>query len=400
MNKYSNILKMINLADVCWQTLLDNNLSNVIVNYKDGKYYTDSGHSFYNMVSVSYLGLETSEIIKEEECKTLKNPLNINIPTSKLRIKSKLFYNVEKELSEYFDAIALLGSSCSALSEGILPLIASGALTNNIKPLMIFDQFCHFSMNITKPGCGDETKVVTAKHNDMDFLEEACKNNDWVAYIADGAYSMGGHTPMEKLVELQKKYNLFLYIDDSHSLTAYGDKGYGYVRSFMKEINEKTIFTYSLYKSFGAAGGMSLVNKSNTRNIKLIERYAGPIAWSQPPTVSALGRIKGSLKVHRTEEINIRQQRLNENLELFDSLVETAQKGSKLPIRLVLIGNEESTLKVSKNLFDNGFYVSAVFFPIVQKGKAGLRVMMNSEIDKKDLKKLCSLINENLLKYK
>ena len=35
---------------------------------------------------------------------------------------------------------------------------------------MVFDKFAHFSMDYIKPICGDETQVLTAPHNDMNFL--------------------------------------------------------------------------------------------------------------------------------------------------------------------------------------------------------------------------------------
>ena len=247
--------------------------------------------------------------------------------------------------------------------------------------------------------CCETYKVVTAPHNDMEFLEEICQKNECVAYVCDGAYSMGGHAPVEQLVELQKKYNLFLYIDDSHSLSAYGPKGYGYARSFIGEINNRTILVYSLFKSFGVIGGMVLLNKDNDNNCKLVQRYAGPMAWSQPITSYALGGIIGALKIHKSKELKERQNKLYDNLAVFDSLVDTKEKGSSLPIRLVFVGEEENSLKISKDVYSKGYYVSAVFFPIVPRGKAGLRVMVNANIKKEELVNMCNIINENLVTY-
>ena len=399
MNNFSNLQKMVKTAEPCWDTLLEYGLSEITTEYRDGKYYNENGLSFINMVSCSYLGLEQHPLIDNEMIKAIRDPRNLKISTSRLRIKSRLIDEVEQELSDYFQAQTLVAPSCAALSEGILPMLAAGILTDDIKPVMVFDRFCHFSMNIVKPICADETKVIVAPHNDIEFLEEICKNCECVAYIADGAYSMGGHTPLAELLALQEKYNLFLYFDDSHSLTAYGKKGYGYIRGQLDSLNSKTLIVYSLNKSFGVSGGMALFAYSD-KTLQQIQRYGGPIAWSQPLSAPALGGIKGALAIHRSSELELRQERLQQNLKFFDQNIHTRQAGNPLPIRLIDIGNEQTALKIAANLFENGFYVSAVFFPIVPKNEAGLRLMLNSEINQSDLQKLCALMNQNLLDYK
>lgn len=98
----------------------------------------------------------------------------------------------EESLSDLFNCHALTTLSCSAASAGILPIISSGALTEGIPPIVVYDKFAHYSMNHIKPSCAAETEVITAAHNDMNFLEDICKKHDTVAYVADGAYSMGG----------------------------------------------------------------------------------------------------------------------------------------------------------------------------------------------------------------
>lgn len=82
-------------------------------------------------------------------------------------------------------------------------------------------------MNHIKAACADETDVVTCPHNDMNYLEDLCKTNRRIAYIADGVYSMGGGANIEAIKYLKNRYGLFTYLDDSHSLSATGDQGQG-----------------------------------------------------------------------------------------------------------------------------------------------------------------------------
>src|SRR3546814_17889678 len=92
---------------------------------------------------------------------------------------------------------------------GALPLIASGHLTGGVKPVVAFDRLCHASLAYHKPVVAAETEVVTVDHNDLSALESLCEAKGCVAYICDGVYSMGGEAPLQALMRLQERYNLF-----------------------------------------------------------------------------------------------------------------------------------------------------------------------------------------------
>ncbi|WP_341538419.1 aminotransferase class I/II-fold pyridoxal phosphate-dependent enzyme, partial [Pseudomonas viridiflava] len=104
----------------------------------------------------------------------------------------------------------------------------------------------------------------------MEQLETLCKAHDRVAYVADGVYSMGGMADIESLIYLKEKYGLFLYLDDSHAISALGVGGTGYARSKLDELDGNTIIVASLGKAFGASGGVAMLG--NDRQKKLIHR--------------------------------------------------------------------------------------------------------------------------------
>jgi 7-keto-8-aminopelargonate synthetase-like enzyme len=59
-----------------------------------------------------------------------------------------------------------------------------------------------------------------------------------------------------------------------------------------------------------------------------------------------------------------------------------------------MIGNEGRTSEVSGEIFRRGFYTSPVFFPVTERGKAGLRVMIRADNNLDDLATFCSAIEE------
>ena len=143
---------------------------------------------------------------------------------------------------------------------------------------MVFDKQSHYSMNHIKAACADETEVKTAPHNDLSFIEDLCKKRKYVAYIADGIYSMGGVADVEGLLYLKARYGLFLYMDDSHALSAFGEKGYGFIRPYMRALDDQTLIVASLGKSFGASGGLIMFGTEQQKS--LMYRYGGPSNWS------------------------------------------------------------------------------------------------------------------------
>ena len=89
---------------------------------------------------------------------------------------------------------------------------------------------------------------------------------------------MGGLTPVEDLVALQDRYGLFLFFDDSHSLSIMGRHGEGYVRSRI-DMNPLTMIVASLGKAFGTSGGIAMLGDED--HFDFLYRNAGPVAWSQ-----------------------------------------------------------------------------------------------------------------------
>ncbi|NRA59576.1 MAG: aminotransferase class I/II-fold pyridoxal phosphate-dependent enzyme [Psychrobium sp.] len=391
-NQFINTHKIINIGDQSWQKADNNGLLNIAVQHGQAPFLQcENGHEFINMCSCSYLGLDVHPKIVQGAISAMEKHGTLLISTSRLRIHLSYIEEVESVLSDLVQAKSITTLSCGSASSGILPVLASGHLTGGIQPLMIFDKNCHFSMNHIKPVCGDETQVLTCAHNDVDFIESQCQKGGPVVYVADGAYSMGGHTPIKELLELQEKYGLYLYFDDSHSFSVIGETGAGFVRSHMDEVSERTIIVASLGKAFGATGGIVMMNEKT--NLKLIERFGGPMGWSQSINVAAMGAIMASAEIHKSPELGQLQNKLRQNIKLFDNTINTVNADTPLPIRVVPIPSPEHAIECSKFIFDHGFYSSAVFFPIIARGTAGLRVMPRADLEAKDIERFNQVLN-------
>jgi 7-keto-8-aminopelargonate synthetase-like enzyme len=396
IHRFRNNAKAIPLGDRAWQDAADHGLLDIPGRRGPDDRVIDrrTGRAFVNLSSCAYLGLQAHPALLEATVRALREEGLYAISMSRLRVHTALLDDAEAELSELWGAEVVLATSASAATAGVLPLIASGHLTYDGLPrVMVFDKYCHFSMNLAKPICADESTVLTAPHNDLDFIEDACKRHARVAYVADGAYSTGGSAVVEGLLDLQDRYGLFLYFDDSHSFSIRGDRGQGLVRSRLgAEMNPLTVVAGSLAKAFGASGGAIMLGAKKKRDI--LCRHGGPIAWSNAPSIPSLAATMASTAIHRSPELSELQGKLAQNVALFDELVATGERGNGLNIRLVPIGDEAATVECSGRILERGYYTSAVFFPIVERGKAGLRVMIRADNRREDIAELAGIVRE------
>lgn len=337
------------------------------------------GHRFINLCSCSYLGLTGHPAIIEGAISALRTQQSIDLPTSRIRLRLNLLDDFEVQLTNLFGVRTISAVTCSAATAGVLPLIASGHIYGDGEPrVMAFDRFAHFSMSLIKPICADESEVLNTPHNDMDFLEDLCKKHRRVAYICEGVYSMGGVAPIADLLALQDRYGLFLFIDDSHSLSLWGEKGCGYARSMMASVNPLTVIVASLGKGFGTSGGIIMLGDEKSEPV--LTRFGGPLAWSQGLNVPSIGASMASVRLHFSSELMDLQRRLQANIALFDSLFDGGLPSDSFPLKVIHVGEAEKAVRAAQEILDRGFYTSPVFFPIVQRGDAGLRIMLRADI--------------------
>lgn len=392
---FSNYRKAIALGDHDWQIAESGKISGLNVEIRRPNLLLDQhGRQFHHFCTTSYLGLDHHPALLEGAINALRDTGSLRVANSRNRCKLAILEHYESELSHLFDAVCLSSLSCSAASIGVLPLLASGVFTHNRPPVMVFDHLAHYSMSHLKASCADETQVLTCPHNDMDFLESVCQRHATVAYIADGAYSMGGVANLDGLLYLKDRYGLFLYVDDSHALSTVGLNGAGLVRPRMPALEDDCLIVASLANAFGASGGLVMVG--NLRQKTLIQRHGGPSNCSQSLNCAAIGAGRASIELHRSAAFSAIQKQLQANIALFDSLISTEQHGSSMAIRLISCGQASKANRVAIELAESGFFTRAVFFPVVAQGKAAIKITLRADMQASLIRRFCEAVTELL----
>ncbi len=349
------------------------------------------GPKVVDFVRCSYLGLDNHPDIAAGAARAVNEAGSLHWSCARTRLNFGILGELEENLSDLFHARVVTFTTVLAANMSALPLLASGHLTAGQKPLIVFDRLAHATLAHHKATVSGETSVETIRHNDLTTLEALCRTHKTVAYVCDGVYSMGGSAPLAELRVLQEKYGLFLYIDDAHGISIVGENGSGFARATFKELGERTIVAASLGKGFGASGGMLMLGTAAQE--LLFRRFSIAHAFSASLNTAAIGAAEASARIHRTEELVKRQDTLRQNLALLDQLIPTRDMASDLPIRTIRLGDELLSVAAARQLLQLGFYTSAIFFPTISRGEAGLRICLTASHTQSQIRDICAAID-------
>nr|MBP9674017.1 aminotransferase class I/II-fold pyridoxal phosphate-dependent enzyme [Bacteriovoracaceae bacterium] len=123
---------------------------------------------------------------------------------------------------------------------------------------LLTDEDAIFSDRLIHASLIDGIRLCKAKrfpyeHCDMKDLEDKLKNNSAriKMIVTDGVFSMDGDmAPVDKLVELAKKYQALLVVDDSHATGFIGKTGRG-THEYFNVMKDVDIITTTFGKALG-----------------------------------------------------------------------------------------------------------------------------------------------------
>ena len=267
------------------------------------------------------------------------------------------------------------------------------ALTNE-NDIIFSDQLNHASIidgtRISK------AKVRVYKHKDtidlenliLDELESNKEGNLFI--VTDGVFSMDGDiAPLPELVEIAKKYNCCLIIDDAHATGVIGKSGKGTVEYFrdktgidLTEYVDLQIGTLS--KALASEGGFVtgkqvyidyLINKSR------------PFIFStalSPATIASANAALSMLKENSEEYLS----NLNENTKLMRKLLSEGGLNiveGETPIIPIIVGPAELANRLSDELKKERILVSSIRPPSVPKDMSRLRLTIIATHTKEEI---------------
>ena len=225
------------------------------------------------------------------------------------------------------------------------------------------------------------------KHSDMADLEEklkAAQDARTRLVFTDGVFSMEGDVArLADILELARKYDAIVAVDDSHATGVLGDTGRG-TPEHAGVLGEVDIVTSTLGKALGgAAGGFTA---SSAALCDYLTQRSRPQLFSNALPCTVAGSALAAVRYLRAHPERVTA--LHDSARYFrEKLVELGFKPLEgdTPIIPVILGETAKAIQMSNMLLDEGVFVTGFGYPVVPKGQARVRCQVSAGHTREDL---------------
>lgn len=351
-----------------------------------------NGKKVVMLASNNYLGMSNHPMVKKAAIEAIKE-YGYGMASVRFICGTQTIHlELEKKISKFVGTEdTILFSSAFAANNAFFASLTNEKLGyENYRDVIYTDGLNHASiidgMRLCKPETTDK-KIY--KNNDVEQLEqllEADKNSDYRFKIiaTDGVFSMeGSYAQLAKLVELANRYNAILFVDDCHAIGVVGKTGRGTPEKFgvLKKVD---VLTGTLGKAIGGALGGYV--SGSKKMVEYLRQKARPYTFSNslPPSV-VMASIAAFDLLSKDKSI---VTKLHENTAYFRKEIKSLGfhilEGDH-PIVPIMLGEASVAQEMSKAMLKAGVYVKGLWFPVVPKGEARLRVQISAALSKKDI---------------
>ena len=209
--------------------------------------------------------------------------------------------------------------------------------------------------------------------------------------MSDAVFSMDGDlAPVTQISALCQQHDAWFMLDDAHGFGVLGAHGAGTAEEYSLDQTQLPIYMATLGKAMGVFG--AFVAGSDALIETLIQKARAFVYTTAMPPALAQATLM-SLKIAREE--SWRREKLKQLIAQFRTGAEQlglSLMASQTAIQPVLVGDNETALKISQALEQQGILVTAIRPPTVPEGTARLRITLCAEHDEKDVQRLLSVL--------
>lgn len=341
--------------------------------------------------SNNYLGLTAHPKVKEAARKAIEKYGTGCSGSRYLTGTLDLHIELEARLAKYMGKEAcLLFSTGYQTAQGIIPtLVQRGEYVVTDKD----NHACIVAGYVMAKGLFAE--FVRYKHNDMKDLERVISRlpaGSGKLIVSDGVFSTSGDiVNLPDLVQVAKKYNARILIDDAHAIGVIGKGGRGTASHFSleKEV-DLTMGTFS--KTFASLGGFVV---SSERVINYLKHHSPALIFSASPTPASVASALAALDILEAEPERVDKLRRNAKKmrDGFKKLGFHIIDGIT-PIVPVIVGDDLLAFKFWRMLYDAGVFVNAFISPGVPPGMQMMRTSYMATHEDEHLDRILELFED------
>ena len=359
------------------------------IEYKTGKYLSIDGRNLLNFSSNDYLNISTDRDLLNEFIEKYKNHEEFILSSTSSRLltgTSTVYKKLENNLAKIFNKEACLifntGYQCNL---GVVSSLV------NRDDVIFSDKLNHAS--IIDGMRLSSTQFFRYKHFDYNNLEELLIKHRHeykkAIIISESVFSMDGDiADIRKLIELKKKYNCLLMIDEAHAFGIYGENLAG-IADRDNLLNDVDIITATLGKSFASMGAFCVSNR--TIIDYLINKANSFIFSTAIPPVNIMW--SNFLIEEKFNTVRQKAEKLNTLIKEAHNYIKDNGETQIVP---VIIGENNKTVKIAEQLRAKGFYVLPVRPPTVPVNTSRLRLSLTADITFDEFKTVIDMVKEVL----
>jgi 8-amino-7-oxononanoate synthase len=347
------------------------------------------GRELINFSSNDYLGLSRHPLLRER-AREWTERFGTSSAASRLVCGNiEPYESLERRLAKGKGArAALVFPSGFQANVALIPALCDRALFK-AEPLLFADKLNHASMHDGARAAG--LKQIRYRHRDLDHLETLLKKHADAPgprfLLSETVFSMDGDAAdVAGLIELARRFDAFLYLDDAHADGALGAEGFG----LAQRLPVPGLVMGAFSKAWAGVGGYAACS-SVTREW-LVNRCGG-IIYSTGLPPAALGAADAALEL--TPQLSEARETLAKNAARARAALAEAglsTLNSTTHIVPLLVGAPEDALGLAAALEAEGLLAVAIRPPTVPEGSSRLRLSFSASHSEEDVERLVKAI--------
>ncbi len=324
---------------------------------KQGTEVSMGGHKVLMFGSNAYTGLTGDQRIIDAGCAAMQKYGSGCAGSRFLNGTLDIHVQLEKELAEF---VGKDESLCFSTGFSVNSGVISQLVGKN--DYVICDDRDHASI-VDGRRLSFATQLKF-RHNDMDDLERQLKHCEPEAIkliVVDGVFSMEGDLcKLPEIVELKKKYNATIMVDEAHGLGVFGHQGRGVCDHFGLT-DEVDLIMGTFSKSLASIGGFIAADSCV---INVLRHTARTYIFSASCTPAATAAAREALHIIKTEPERLEALWKVTNYALKRFREEGFEIGdTESPIIPLYVRDTEKTFIAVARAFEAGVFINPVIPP-------------------------------------
>jgi 8-amino-7-oxononanoate synthase len=351
------------------------------------------GRRLVNFSSNDYLGLANDPRLREAAIAAIEE-FSVGAGASRLISGTQSPHvGLERVLAKWKGTeAALCFSSGYATALGAI----SALVTKN--DVIVLDKLSHASLIDGAKLSGAILRVFPHNHLGklQSHLEWARRQHQArrILILTESVFSMDGdHAPLREVIELKKRFDALLMLDEAHAVGVIGPNGRG-LAAAENLSDDVDVQMGTLSKALGASGGYICGSRSL---IEWLINRARAFIFSTAPPPAIAAAASAAIDFLASPEGEERRLLLWKRINLMRELLPVNgmnKKGGAASSAIFpwIIGDEQAALNLASALQSEGFLVPAIRYPTVAKGSARLRVTVTASHEEDQIRALCEAI--------